>query len=134
MNGKWSVRADQVVHSYLLRARLRNERWETEPYQIELSDATKYSVALDIGSELQRTWHFQCSVSDAPLLAFEPESGILLPLRDTLPAKRLWLLRSRKQEFQVEGGTKYEEFPSLSSAWSQYIAEAWSESIKERSR
>jgi hypothetical protein len=41
--------------------------------------ATKYSVTLNIGSEFQRTWHFQCSVSDIPLLAFEPESRILLP-------------------------------------------------------
>ena len=125
VNGKWSIRADRVVLSYPLRTRLTNEGWETEPYQIELPQAAEYAITLDIGPELQRTWHVQCSISNVPLLVFEPESGVLIPLRDTLPAKRLWLLRSREQAFLVEGGTKYEEFPHLLGSWSQYIAEAW---------
>jgi RNA polymerase primary sigma factor len=125
VKGRWSVWADREVLRYPLHARLRNEGWETRPYQIELPHASEYSVTLDIGPELQRTWHVQCSVSNVPLLAFEPESGVLIPLRDTLPAKRLWLLRSCEQAFLVEGGTKYEEFPHLPGSWSQYVAEAW---------
>ena len=124
-HGKWIIRTDQETLSFPLNARWKSEGWETEPYQVELSSPAEYRITLEVHLELQHTWHFQCSLSEVPLLAFDAASGIFVPLRKTLPAKQLLLLFPRQTLLQAEGGKKFEEFPTLPGIWSKYKTEGW---------
>ena len=127
-NGQWILRkihSDQVIAMLPLRPRWGEAGWETEPYQVELQDPEDYSIALETEHGVLHSWRFQCGAAGQSLLAFDAESGSLITLRDTLPAKRLWLLYPREQILQVTGGTKYEEFPRLAQAWSRYKVEGW---------
>ncbi len=123
--GRWTIRTDRETLTYPLRARRKGAGWETEPYQVELPSPAEYRITLAIHVELQHTWHFRCDLSNVPLLAFDPESGILVPLRKALPAKPLLLLFPRETFFHIEGGTKFEAFPNLPGIWSQYKIEGW---------
>jgi RNA polymerase primary sigma factor len=123
--GTWRIQTEQTVLSYPFQARLRRTRWETEPFQVEIPPSSQYSITFEIGSNLQRTWHFRCHNDDSALFAFDAESGNLVSWHDTLPARPLWLVFPHEQAIRVGGGRKYEEFLPLAGAWAGYKTEGW---------
>ncbi|HEU5230999.1 MAG TPA: hypothetical protein VFV38_41745 [Ktedonobacteraceae bacterium] len=123
--GTWRIQTDKTVFNYPLHAHLSRTRWETAPYQVELPPSSHYSITLEIGIDVRCTWHFRCHHGNTPLFAFDAEGGNLVSWHDTLPERSLWLVFPHKQMIQVEGGRKYEEFPPLTGAWSDYKTEAW---------
>jgi RNA polymerase sigma factor (sigma-70 family) len=123
--GAWNIQSDQKEFAIPLSTRWRNDHWETEAGQVELSyPASVYSVTLTC-PQFKRTWQFQGITSQLPLLVFDPENGNQVPLRDTLPAKSFWLLYPRGQELQIRGGKKREVFPYFEGMWEPYQAEEW---------
>jgi RNA polymerase primary sigma factor len=122
-NGRWLI--DHMEEPLPLCAHWHNERWETDSYQLELQHpASSYQITLT-GPDVKRTWQFQGISNEHPLLAFDSDSGSLIPLRDTLPAKTCWLLYHSEMPLKVDGGMKREVFPGLLGAWSYYRAEEW---------
>jgi RNA polymerase primary sigma factor len=121
----WHIHADHEENTLPFNARWRNERWETDSCQLELQHpASNYQITFT-GPDMKRTWQFQGISSERPLIVFDPDSGGLIPLRDTLPARRCWLLYHRQVLLQADGGVKREVFSELLGAWSNYKAEEW---------
>ncbi|MCI0645570.1 MAG: hypothetical protein L0332_13660 [Chloroflexi bacterium] len=99
----------------------------TEAYTVAVEEPLQeLTVLFQIGSEEIREWSIVVRPSAAPLLAFDPQKGSLIPWRHSLPAERLWLLFPVQAEFIFDGEARcLEEFPELPGAWSVFQGGDW---------
>ena len=121
--GQWVVQVGNQRRSYPLHMRWDNGR-ETESAQVEIEQPYDCTITLEFGNDIRRTWQFSCSCNITPLV-FDPETGMLITYRNTLPARPVWLLYPREQTLDVRGGVRYEVLPSLFDGWSRFVVEGW---------
>lgn len=104
--------------------------WHTTEEVFPLTTkAAEYRVELCIGmaegnEEVRQSWNFPVFQDNLPLLAFDRETGVLIPVtHSTLPAKHLWLLYPDTAELTGEPTSSFqydEELPSLSWDWATF--------------
>ncbi|MBN2003263.1 MAG: hypothetical protein JXA21_07900 [Anaerolineae bacterium] len=126
----WRVYADDVLSGEVpVDVRRMEFHWQTTEESFPLAQkATEYRVELcsvtDGSEEVRRAWCFPVLQADTPLLAFDPETRVFVPIaHHTLPAQRLWLLYSSAaqltgvppQTFQPD-----EALPSLAWDWAKF--------------
>ncbi|HVB25287.1 MAG TPA: sigma-70 family RNA polymerase sigma factor [Ktedonobacteraceae bacterium] len=123
MEGQWIIQAGNQKYSYSAYMHWANG-YETKPYKVPLEQPAEYTITLELGRDIKRSWQFHCG-GNSSLLAFDPENRMLINRQRSLPARPLWLLYPHKQKLEVAGGTKYENLPPLAGEWSEFIVEEW---------
>jgi len=91
---------------------------KAEEYRAELSLIT------DGGEKIQGSWKYSALRPDFPLLAFYPETGIMVPPPYmTLPAQRLWLLYPSTMQLTGDPNHAFqpdEKLPLLTWDWEAF--------------
>lgn len=100
--------------------------WRSDPARVPLEGpARDYVVRYTDGCGRTRQWRFEGPRPEAPLMAFDGESGELLPQGPALPQMPVWVVRPREATWEAEGGRRLDTGVPLPAGWSDYVAERW---------
>jgi hypothetical protein len=122
----WQVMVGEEAYTVPVRVRRTGFDLKTNAESLSLSQPTAMvQVSLLADDQVKRTWRYQGVDDERPLLAFDPERGILLSWQHSLPARRLGLLYPARLELQVEEANSLEELPRLPWGWADFCGQIW---------
>lgn len=122
----WEVEADDTIDTIPVDARRVDMDLKTRLAYASLREpATEYRIrfyrrAGQTDTELLREWIYEGVTPAQPFLAFDPQTGKLLPQSKRLPARFLWILCPEDSTLQSDPDNPYlmrEELPSLPWDW-----------------
>lgn len=126
----WRIYADDtLLHEVRAEVRRMEFHWRTLMEAIPLTrKAGEYraelSLITDGGEKIQGSWKYSALRPDFPLLAFYPETGIMVPPPYmTLPAQRLWLLYPSTMQLTGDPDHAFqpdEKLPPLTWDWEAF--------------
>lgn len=119
---RWVIAADKDSSEVTARVRRVDFDLKSEMVSYPLvQPARRFAIRLFFGSDLQREWIFEGVEDDCSIIAFDPETGTLLPSRKRLPARPLWIISSSKASLKIDerpASPRFlEEFPALLWQW-----------------
>lgn len=121
----WRMQSDQAIQSRRVVVSATNEAWETMPIRIPLDPASRYEVQFQSGVSLLRSWSIIPSCIDEPLLVFDSDTGSLIPIHKSLPARALWLVMRTDAIIRVTQGEQRDQPIELADTWSNFRLEHW---------
>lgn len=135
---KWKITAisqnyEEIIYDQPVRVRRIGYDLITQEIKIDiLTGIQDYKVAFvkirkndQTNIEVLRRWRFNLLQIDAPLIAFDSESGKYLPITDTLPSSTLWLIYPMAYDLFVRDGKPGVRYPPFSGVLSQYFLREW---------
>lgn len=122
----WQVTAGDFVETYEVYAWRRGSDWETEAQRIPLDIiAEEYIVSFEGDQNVQRQWRFPGVRHSTPVLAFDAQTGHLIPWRAVLPTRELWLIYPTHLAVTADDGQFRGQIDHVPGIWASYTAQCW---------
>lgn len=129
-HAEWLIQAggtQSTIAAKIARARTGDTVIQSETFQLR-SPAASYGFALRIDGRDRATWIFRGITRDRPVMAFEPDTGVLVPWVGQLPDRDLWMITSGQPPSATSptsatpSACLLEEFPDLVAGWRGFRA------------
>ena len=122
---RWIVASDKDSSEIVTRVRRVDFDLKSEMIRYPLAGpARRFAIRLYFGSDLQREWIFEGVEDDCSIIAFDPETGTILPSTKRLPARPLWILSSSNARLKIDEKPAdprfLEVFPILPWQWRRW--------------